>query len=67
MSLDRTVKWIDKTCTSPSTQRAEINFAKPSNTHADFSSIALRHQATRMQPRNSNPYLVLPLRLSKYA
>jgi hypothetical protein len=35
MSLDRTVKWIDKTCKSALTQKAEINSAKRFNTPVD--------------------------------
>ena len=36
MSLDRTVKWIDKTGKRGSIQRAETSFAKLFNTPADF-------------------------------
>lgn len=36
ISLDKTLKWLDKTGTHKLiTQRAAINFAKPYNTHAD--------------------------------
>jgi len=35
MSLERTVKWIDKTGSSSTIQRAEINSAKLFNTPAD--------------------------------
>jgi len=36
MSLDRTVKWIDKTGTDVIIQREEISFARPYNMPADF-------------------------------
>lgn len=36
MSLDRTVKWIDKTGNEYVIKREEINFAKLYSMHADF-------------------------------
>lgn len=55
MSLDRTVKWIDKTGNPSSTQRAATSSARPSSTPAGSSSIASRWPAIRKPPRSSKP------------
>jgi hypothetical protein len=55
MNLDRTVKWIDKTCTNDAIQREETSSAKPFNMPVDFSSIDLRYQATSRWLPNSTP------------
>jgi hypothetical protein len=36
MNLDKTVKWIDKTCNNQIIKKEEINFVKLSSMPADF-------------------------------
>lgn len=67
MSLERTVKWIDKTGTESAMQRAGTSSARLFSTPAGSSSIVSNLMAGRTQLRSSTRSSVLPHRLSQHA
>ena len=52
VTLARTIKWIEKTCTYDIiVQKEEISFVRPSNIHADFSNIGMNKKGKNSLPK----------------